>query len=58
MKEKQNRLGTAIGLGAAVGTALGVAYGNGGAGFFWGMVIAIILHNVFSRQETNTDEIE
>lgn len=58
MKQKQNRMGTAIGLGAAVGTALGVAYGNGGSGFFWGIVIAIILNGIFSRQETNTDEIE
>lgn len=58
MKQKQNRMGTAMGLGAAVGTALGVAYGNGGSGFFWGIVIAIILNGIFSQQETNTDEIE
>jgi xanthine/uracil permease len=58
MKQKQNRMGTAIALGAAVGTALGVANGNAGSGFFWGMIIAIILNAIFSQQETNSEDTE
>lgn len=58
MKQKQNRMGTAIALGAAIGTALGVANGNAGSGFFWGMIIAIILNGIFSQQETNSEDAE
>lgn len=58
MKQQQSRMGTAISLGVAVGTALGVAYGNVGSGFFWGIVIAILLNAIFSQQQTNKDELE
>ena len=57
MKEKESRMGTAVALGITIGTALGVAYGNMGAGFFWGMVVAVILNAVLTQQG-KSDETE